>query len=227
MDAFSDIFAFLSGVPAAVALVLTALTIFLTSDWRLSLTALLVQYVFVGVALTSSVQGEVAVVKILAGVMAVFILYLTARRMQEEQEVTASEREKKRFLGLSLTWHAGPLGLPLRLMAVILLVLALVLLFGDYQFPLVSASTAFIAVWMAALGALGLLVGSEPLRVAAAILTILAAFDLVYAALEQSLAVVGFWSALTIMAALALSYLALVKGLSKEQPQKGDEGMGL
>lgn len=227
MDAFSDVFAFLAGIPAAVALVLTALTIFLTSDWRLSLTALLVQYLFVGVALTSSVQGEVAVVKILAGVMAVFILYLTARRVQEEQEAAPHEPEKKRFLGLSLTWHAGPLGLPLRLLAVILLVLALVRLFGNYHFPLISAGTAFVAVWMGALGMLGLVVGSEPLRVAPAILTILAGFDLVYGALEQSLAVVGFWSALTILAALALSYLALVQGLTEEQAQQGDEGVGL
>ncbi len=227
MDAFSDVFAFLAGIPAAVAL---------GSDGaddipHLRLAAVAdstaCSVLFVGVALTSSVQGEVAVVKILAGVMAVFILYLTARRVQEEQEAAPHEPEKKRFLGLSLTWHAGPLGLPLRLLAVILLVLALVRLFGNYHFPLISAGTAFVAVWMGALGMLGLVVGSEPLRVAPAILTILAGFDLVYGALEQSLAVVGFWSALTILAALALSYLALVQGLTEEQAQQGDEGVGL
>jgi prepilin signal peptidase PulO-like enzyme (type II secretory pathway) len=115
----------------------------------------------------------------------------------------------------------------LRLLAVILLVLALVRLFGAYQFPLVSASTAFVAVWMGALGMLGLVVSAEPLRVAPAILTILAGFDLVYGGLQQSLTVVGFWSALTILAALALSYLALVQGLTKEQSQQDDGGLGL
>jgi hypothetical protein len=227
MDAFSEIFAFLAGIPATVALVLTALTIFLTSDWRLSLTALLVQYIFVGVWLTSSIQGEVALVKILAGVMAVFVLYLTARRVQEEHTAAPDEAEKRRFLGLSLTWHAGPLGLPLRLLAVILLVLALVRLFGGYQFPLVSANTAFVAVWMGAMGVLGLVVSSEPMRVAPAVLTILAGFDLVLGGLELSLAIVGIWSALTILAALAFSYLALVQGLSRGQLQRGDGGMEL
>ena len=47
MEAFSDTFLSIAGVPAIVGLILTAAAIFLTSDWRLSLTALLVQYVLV------------------------------------------------------------------------------------------------------------------------------------------------------------------------------------
>ena len=74
---------------------------------------------------------------------------------------------------------------------------------------------------------LGLVVSSEPMREAPAVLTILAGFDLVYGGLELRLAVVGFWSALTILAALAFSYLALVQGLSRGQRQRGDGGMEL
>jgi hypothetical protein len=225
MEALSGIFAFLAGGPAIIGLVLTSLTIFLTSDWRLSLTALLVQCILVGLFLSRSISSEVAIVKILAGVLAVFILYLTARRIQEQTGTQPAKEGDSRFLGFSLAWRAGPLGLPLRLLAVVLLVLALVRLFGSYNFPLVSAGFAFAAFWMGGMGMLGLVLSGEPMRVAPAILTILAGFDLVYGGLESSLAIVGFWSAVTLLAALAFSYLAITRDLMESQDMPGkDEG---
>jgi hypothetical protein len=223
MEAFSNIFAFLAGGPAMVGVILTSLTIFLTSDWRLSLTALLVQYIFVGLFLTRSIGGEVAIVKILAGVLTVSILYLTARRIQERKGAEPAKEGGSRFLGLSVAWRAGPLGLPLRLLAVVLVALALVRLFDRYDFPLVSAEFAFAACWMGGMGMLGLVLSGEPMRVAPAILTILAGFDLVYGGLESSLAIVGFWSAVTLLAALAFSYLAITRDLMEGQNMPGEE----
>jgi hypothetical protein len=223
MEAFSNIFAFLAGGPAMVGVILTSLTIFLTSDWRLSLTALLVQYIFVGLFLTRSIGGEVAIVKILAGVLTVSILYLTARRIQERKGAEPAKEGGSRFLGLSVAWRAGPLGLPLRLLAVVLVALALVRLFDRYDFPLVSAEFAFAALWMGGMGMLGLVLSGEPMRVAPAILTILAGFDLVYGGLESSLAIVGFWSAVTLLAALAFSYLAITRDLMESQNMPGEE----
>jgi hypothetical protein len=225
MEAFSDLFAFLAGVPAVAGLVLTALIIFLTSDWRLSLTALLVQYVFVGLSLTRTIQTEVALVKILIGVLAVSILYLTARRIQEEAGSQPEVETSPRFLGLSVSWSAGPLGLPLRLLTVVLVALGLVRLFMGYRFPLAPADIAFVVFWMGSMGIMGLVLSGDPLRVAAAILTILAAFDLVYATLEPSLSIAAFWGALTLMAALAFAYLATIHALSVKQAELGEEEM--
>lgn len=222
----SNIFAFMAGVPAMAGLMLTAVTIFLTSDWRLSLTGLLAQYVLVGFVLTRFIQVEVAIVKVLVGVLAVSILYLSARRGQEARGSQGGEKEGTRFLGLQMGWDAGPLGLPLRLMAVLLVSLAVIRFFDDYRALLpippgdnmaVPPDVALVAFWMGGIGLIGLVASGAPLRVAPALFTILAAFDLVYAGLEPNLAVIGLWGALTLLGALAFSYLAIVQSLHTNQ----------
>jgi len=213
MDALADLLAFLAGLPALAGLLLAALTIFLTSDWRLALTGLLVQYLLLGAALTRFIQPEVALAKILAGVLAVSILYLTARHIQELKGQPEVERMGRRILGLHIGWGAGPLGLPLRLLVVLLVALAVMRLFDLYHSPLVPADIAFAALWLGGMGVAGLVLGEEPLRVAPAVLTLLTGFDLVYTGLEPSLAVTGFLGALILLAALAFSYLATVHSL--------------
>ena len=232
MEAFSDIFAFLAGVPAIAGLILTGVTIFLTSDWRLSLTALLVQYVLVGMALTRFVQPELAIVRVLVGVLVVPILYLTARRIQEVRAPEPGRGTGDRFLGLPVGWNAGPLGLPLRLLTVLLVGLALIRFFPNYRAALptlagegvaVPPDIIFVAFWLGTMGLVSMILSGDALRVGPALLTIMAGFDLVYAGLQSNLAVTGFFGALTLLAALAFSYLAAVQGLGPDL-EKGDEG---
>jgi hypothetical protein len=224
MEAFSSFFAFMAGVPAIVGLFLTALVVFLTSDWRLSLTALLAQYLLIGLNLTRFIEPEVALVKILVGVLVVPILYLSARQVQGAREPERTDEQGPQLLGLRLGWDAGPLGLPLRVLAVLLVLLALIRLYGTFPSPPVSADVAFAAMWMGSMGMIGLVLGGRPLRVATAILTILAGFDLVYASLEPSLAVVGFFGALTLLTAFAFSWLTIVQGLGLEAQKPDPEG---
>lgn len=222
MEAIPETLVFIAGVPAIIGLLLTAAAIFLTSDWRLSLTALLVQYVLVGLTLTRFVQAEVAIVKILVGILAVSILYLSARRIQDAREAQEDTTDGLQFLGIHLGWRTGPLGLPLRILALIMVALAAIHFFDDYRslLPVLDADNsmmspdiAFVSMWLAATGLIGLVLSGEPLRVAPAVLTILTAFDLVYAGLEPNLAIVGFVAALTLMAALAFAYLVTVQAL--------------
>jgi hypothetical protein len=225
MEAFSDIFAFVAGLPAIVGLIITALIIFLTSDWRLTQTALLVQYVLAGIALTRFIRVEVAIVKILIGVLAVFILYLTARRIQEGGTLLLPSQGRSRILGLAVRWRAGPLGLPLRLLAILLVALGLVLVFNTYQPVLVSPDMTLVAFWLGAIGMLGLVLSSDPMRVAPGVLTILTGFELIYASLEPSLAMAGFLGAMVLLSALAFSYLATVQNLNSSSTElKEDEG---
>jgi hypothetical protein len=230
MEAFTDIFGFMAGVPAMVGLVLASITIFLASDWRLSLTGLLVQYVLVGITLTRVVQAEVAIVRILVGVLAVSILYLSARHAQEVRGSETLEPADPRFFGLRVGWGAGPLGLPLRLLTVILVALAVLRFFDDYRMLLpvldggelvVPLDIAFVAFWLGGMGLVGLVLSGDPLRVAPALLTVLAGFDLVYASLASSLAVIGFLGALTLLAVLAFAYLMTVQALSENQDLQG------
>jgi hypothetical protein len=223
MEPFSDLFAFVAGIPAVAGLVLTALIIFLTSDWRLSLTALLVQYLLAGLALTRFIQAEVAIVKILVGVLAVFILYITARRIQEAGPSIAPRPERPRFLGVHVSWGGGPLGLPLRLLVILVILVGLIHVFSSYDFVLVSADLTFVAFWLGTVGMAGLVLSSQPQRVAPAILTILTGFDLIYASMETSLAMVGFLGSLILLAALGFSYLFTVAELRKSPVEPGEE----
>ena len=222
MEAIPETLTFIAGVPAILGLLLTGAAIFLTSDWRMSLTALLVQYVLVGLTLTRFVQAEMAIVKILVGVLAVSILYLSARRIQDARDSQEATTDGLQFFGLHLGWRTGPLGLPLRILTLIMVALAAIHFFDDYRslLPVLAADNsvvppdiAFVSMWLAAMGLIGLVLSGDPLRVAPAVLTILTAFDLVYAGLEPSLAIVGFVAALTLMAALAFAYLIAVQGL--------------
>lgn len=234
MEAFADAFSFLAGLPAMAGLLLTAAIIFLTSDWRLSLTALLVQYVLLGLTLSRFLQAELAIVRVLVGVMAVPILYLTARRIQDVRLMERAGQEKANLLGLPMGWGAGPLGLPLRLLTVLLVALALVRFFPNYEAllsalvvvgPPLSSDVILVSLWLVSMGIAGLILSGDPLRVAPALLTILGGFELVYAGLQTNLAVVGFFGALALLAALAFSYLAAVQGLGPAPDAIEEEGM--
>jgi hypothetical protein len=216
MEAFSQIFGPLAGLPAMAILIIAALALFLTSDWRLSLAALVAEYLGLGLALLRFVQPQFAAAKIVTGAFVVAMLYLSARHVQEARRPAEVESQEPHFLGLPLAWAGGPLGLPLRLLAVLLLSLALVRLFEDYRLPLVPVDIAFVTVWLASLGVMGLVLSGGMLRIAPALLTILVGFDLVYSGLESNLAVTGLFAALNLFAALAFSYLAAVQSLAPD-----------
>jgi len=222
MGIFVDTFGFIAGLPAIAGLILTAAIIFLTSDWRLSLTSLLVQYLLVGLTLTRFIQAELAVVKILVGVLIVAMLFLGGRHVRDHDGAQENSADELQFLGLHVGWGAGPLGLPLRMLTLIMVVVAAIYFFDDYRILLpvldggnaeVPADIAFVSMWLAAVGMMGLVISGDPVRVAPALLTFLTAFELVYALVQPNLAVVGFVAALMLMVALALAYLITVRGL--------------
>jgi hypothetical protein len=224
MEPANEVLAFAAGIPAIVGLLLASALVFLTANWRISLATLFFQYLLIGVALTRFVQLEVALLKVLVGGVAVPILYLTARRIHEERVFQLGREQNVPFAGSRLGWDAGPLGLPLRIFVLLLIALAVIQIFAAYSLPLVPADMALVTVWLAGMGLGGLLISSDPLRVAPSLLTILAGFDLVYSIVEPSLAVVGFVGALTILAALAFSYLALVHGLGGDTADSEGQG---
>jgi hypothetical protein len=223
MDVFTDIFAFFAGAPAIVGLFLTALIIFLTSDQRLALAALLAQYVLIGLSLTRFIQPEVAAVKILVGILVVPILYLGTRGLHPPSaDVSPQGRSSMRLLG-PVGWDAGPMGLPFRFLTFLLAVLVVTYLLGRLHLPQVPTDVAFVALWLGCMGILGLILGGSSLRLACALLTILSGFEMAYSGLERSLAIAGFYGALTLLTALAFSYLSTVQSLGSVQNQP-DEG---
>ncbi len=73
--------AFLGEEPAALGLLVTAILLVVLRDWRWSLLALAIQYVLVGWLLTGVLEPQVAMLKILVGMLICVVLYLTARQI--------------------------------------------------------------------------------------------------------------------------------------------------
>jgi len=213
MQVFADLVNFLTGAPVMIGLLLTALIIYVAADWRVALSALLVQYILVGLALVDAVQLEFVIVRILTGFLVTAILYLSARRIPVGGNGTEGETGPH-ILGLHVGWLAGPLGFPLRLMASLLVVLLVVNVFQSYTLESVPMGLALMAFWMAGMGMLGLVLSGHPLRAALAAMTFLAGFDLVFTALEPGLALVGFLSAFYLLAALGFAYLITAQSLA-------------
>jgi hypothetical protein len=213
----------MAGMPGLAILALGGLVLFLTSEWRLSLAALLAEYLALGLVLSRFVQPAETIAKILAGLFVVVILFLTVQRVQDMRAPLQVPTGRSGFFGLPLGWGAGPLGLPLRLLAVLLTLLGLVRLFSTYHFALVPMDIAFVACWLASMGILGLILSGDVFRVAESLLTILVGFDLVYTSLQADVAIAGLLAALVLFAALAFSYLITVQGLAQATETGGEE----
>ncbi|MFQ5813295.1 MAG: hypothetical protein ACE5I2_08935 [Anaerolineae bacterium] len=186
---------FLTTTPAIVGLVITASLIVVIRDWRFSLTALLGQYVLVGLLLTRLIQPRVAVTKVLIGALVCVVLYLTARLVSDKGE--GSPRG-----GASLADFA------FRLLAALLMGLAVYSLSKRYPLPEVPSDIGLACYWLASLGLLVLMLTEEPLKAGMGLLTLVTGFELFYSALERSLSVAGFLGIANFLIALAIAYLA-------------------
>lgn len=204
MPTLSEVIAglsFLTTGLAVVGLVVTAGLITVIRDWRVSLAALLTQYLLVGFLLTQLIIPEVAAVKVLVGALICPILYLTARR-------ASWGRQESRSTGCEVF----PVGLPFRLLAVVLMGLVASSLLSSYPLPEVPRDIGFACYWLALAGLLVLILTTEPLKAGLGLLTFMAGFELFYAALESSLSVVGSLGIINLFMALAIAYLASARG---------------
>jgi len=188
---------FLTASPAVAGLVVTASLIIVVRDWRVSLAALLAQYLLVGFLLTRLVIPEMATVKALVGALICPILYLTARRV-------CRGRQRSKPTG----WEVFPVGLPFRLLAVVLTGLVTSSLLNRCPLPEVPMDIGFACYWLALIGLLAMILTAEPLKAGLGLLTFMAGFELFYAALESGLSVFGFLGIVNLFMALAIAYLA-------------------
>jgi hypothetical protein len=194
---------FLTASPAVAGLVVTASLIIVVRDWRVSLAALLAQYLLVGFLLTRLITPEMATVKTLVGALIGPILYLTARRVR-----WGRQRSKDEASTLPTGWEVFPVGLPFRLLAVVLTGLVASSLLNRYPLPEVPRDIGFACYWLALIGLLAMILTAEPLKAGLGLLTFMVGFELFYAALESGLGVVGFLGIVDLLMALAIAYLA-------------------
>ncbi|MFQ6058780.1 MAG: hypothetical protein ACE5MB_07890 [Anaerolineae bacterium] len=203
MVSLDQVFEFLALLPPHLllgGLVGTASLIALLAEWRLSLLALLSQYVLAGLLLARAVFPQVAAIRILIGGLVCSVLYLTAR-------YTSPQSEAFGFRALDLgrwTWD-----LFFRLFALALVGVGVYGLHAGLPFPEVPRDLGLGAYWLAAMGLLIMALAEGPFQMGLGLLTFESGFEALYATLESGLTVAGLMGIVNLLIALAVAYLAV------------------
>lgn len=208
-----DQFAALRGLPAVYALLLLALLILFIRDWRVSLFALLGQYLLAGLLFVEVLEPRLAFVKVLTGAFVCLILYVTGRQVQGARQI-GKDTAVHPPTGIL---HVGPFKLGVDLAFRILLVaiaLLIVLVLSQrqaYWLPGIPAALSFLnqAIYgLLVLGLLALSLAGEPLRAGAGFFVALLGFELFYSAQTSAVALLFALAAINLLAAVAIAYLS-------------------
>lgn len=209
-----DYFDFLRGYPAAWVLLGTGILIALFLDWRLSLFALIIQYLVASLLFFDLLNPQLAVVKLFTGMFVCLILYWTARQVDYGR--SAALLETKRASAGNGRVQIGPLTLSRtlveRIVAILIaLFLVTVLVWGfSFYLPGLPDDLGYmnLAIFLlVSLGTAGLITSGDPLPAGMSVLTFLTGFELYYAALDQTTRGLAFLAALNFIVALLASYL--------------------
>jgi hypothetical protein len=209
-----DYFSFLRGYPATWILLGTGMLIVLFLDWRLSLLALIVQYLVTSLLFFDLLNPQLAFIKLFTGMFVCLILYWTARQITYGRKVNLS----------GFTWwstsinaiHLGSLSMPRVLAERIAGILAALILVGiivggfSFSLPGLPTGTGYInlaILLLISLGTAGVITGRAPLPIGMSVLTFLSGFELYLAALDQSTRTLALLAALNFIVALIISYL--------------------
>jgi len=181
-------------LPAAILVLLTSLILLIGRDWRLLLAALGVQYIGVMLLTALSWPIEIAVVKLVTGWMAAAVLGValinTPPELHTEGVIPRPGVIFRIFaaalVGLvAFTWGG-------KLVAFI------------SEIAPAQAYGGFILILM---GLLRLGLTNRPLQVILGLMTVLAGFEVLYAALEQATLVTGLLAAVILSLAMIGAYL--------------------
>jgi hypothetical protein len=212
----------LSALPSFVGLVITASVIAIVRDWRFALWALLIQYILVGVLHLRMLSPELALIKVLAGVLVCPMLYWAARWVESERAHKA-EIERREIAARHgavplppLPWPIRPTNWVFRLLAILLLGLVLYSVSRTFPLPAVGTGITSASLWLAMIGVFILILTSEPLSAGMGLLTLISGFGLYYDLLSPGLVGVGVLATIDLLMGLAISYLVAVRALTGE-----------
>jgi len=204
-----DQLGFITRELAIVGLFLTGGLIVVVRDWRVSLLALLGQYLLAGLVLSRLVLPEVALIKVLIGALICPMLYLAARQAGwgagRHGPPGAARREE---------FPAGP---AFRLLAVTLMGLLAMALSQSYPLPVVPTGVGLASYWLMLIGLLILMLTEHPLKAGQGLLTAIIGFELLYTSIERSLAMVWMLAVVNLLLALAIAYLIVARDIGPSE----------
>ena len=211
----------LRGYPSVVIILATAILIALFVDWRLSLLALIVQYLMASYLFTELLDPRLAMVILFTGMFVCLILYMTARQVEygrlpndlTAEEVARLQKEQKQ---VAIGRWTIPQNLAVRAAAtgVALLFLMAVTWLTDFRLPGVPEQLPYVntaILILMSLGFVGIITSRDAIPMGMGLFTFLTGFEMYYAAFDQSVAVLAALSALNFIIALAVAYLAQVR----------------
>jgi hypothetical protein len=189
-------------IPALALLGLTSLLILIGRTWRWILAALAVQYLGAFVLVTFSWPFSLAGVKLVGGWMACLLMAATVWNSPP---------------GL-IEESFAPSGRIFRTIAAGLVALVIFATASSLQvwLPQVDPGVVAGSLILIEMGLLHLAMTSQPLRLTIGLLTVFSGFEILYAAVENSVLVAGLLAGFTIGLALAGAYLLIAPGLEKE-----------
>lgn len=181
-------------IPAVIVMFLTATTLLISWDWRISIFSLAVQYMCVFVLVSVSWPLEIAAVKVVAGWMAGAVLGLAIINLP-------GSNTSDRHLVLSELFF--------RVLAAILG--GLFAITGGVKIiawlPEINLSQTYGGMILIALGMLQLGLTTQPFKVILGLLTVLSGFEILYAAVESSILITGLLAAVTLGLSVVGAYL--------------------
>ena len=205
--------AVLRGLPAAYLLFITTFIIIVARHWQLTLFLLAAQYLVAGLLFVDMLDPRLAVLKVLTGLFVCLILYVTARQVAWGQLPADISLEEAVQLRRQLQLRFGQFLLPsTTLFRIFLALLTMVVVYtlsqrAVFRLPAVSDPVNLAVFILLCMGLLGLSLSTEPLRAGLGILTFWLGFELFFASLEQSVAMLAVLAATTLVVALAVAYL--------------------
>ena len=201
---------------AVIGLLVTGALIVLVRDWRITLLTLLGQYVLAGVILSRLVMPEIALIKVLIGALICPMLYLAARQvgwglLSLPDTVNFGSRPGDFDQGDRTVFRVG---LSFRVLAVTLVLVLAIVISQTYPLPGIPPDVGLGCYWLILSGLLVLMLTEEPLKAGPGLLTVITGFELLYTPLELSLMVVLLWAVINLLLAVAIAYLAAVRGVN-------------
>jgi len=197
---------FLSWVVILVIIV-TSVGIMLVRDWRQLIILLSVQYIGVFVLSLQHLPLGMATVKIIAGWMSAAILGMTRSSLEDEEDADALPQGRFfRLIAAGVVGLIAAVGAPL-----------VDPMMADAGITVSAGSLLLIGMGLLHLG-----VTDEAMRVTIGLMTILSGFEILYAAVENSILVAALLAVINLGLALVGSYLMIASNASEESEAESE-----
>ena len=196
----------------------TSLSLLLSTDWRLNLLALTLQYVGVFLLVLQDWSFEMATTKLVAGWISAAIIGMAVNNLTEVVVQEDGMTHSLQNYGISKQVAASRAGRMVVFLSAILMGLVVTTFtpqvvsffpgIGQYQ-----AAAGFLLVGM---GLLQLGFFSRPFAVIVGLLTILSGFEIIFAPVDDSALVAGLLASTNLAIALVGAYLLLAPTMQEE-----------